>query len=123
MSGELKDDANMDLYYQRMRAEYASRSHTYSKDMPKSFDKLMTAYHFLSQHPKFEVEFPGDGIKPPPKQPNSIRKAALPDSLDAEEEGGGYNTFVKVPSKNEWPAGREKSKRIDAINLIVEKVT
>lgn len=122
-SGELKDDANMDLYYQRMRAEYAARSHTYSKDMPKTFDRLMTAYHFLSQHPKFEVEFPGEGVKPPPKHPNSIRKASLQDTLDPEEEVGEHNTFVKVPTRKDRPAGREKSKRVDAINLIVDKVT
>jgi hypothetical protein len=69
------------------------------------------------------VEFPGDGVKPPPKHPNSIRKAALPDPTLTKEEGGEFNTFVKVPSKNERPAGREKSKRVDAINLIVDKVT
>ena len=60
-SGEVRDDARMDLYYGRIREAYSARSHTYPKDCPKSFQKLMKTYYFLSQHPKFEVEFPPDG--------------------------------------------------------------
>ena len=43
-SGEVKDDALMDLYYSRMREEYAARSHSYVNGCPKSFHKLMAAY-------------------------------------------------------------------------------
>jgi hypothetical protein len=66
-SGEVKQDALMDLYYARIHEEYSACSHSYPKDCPKNFQKLMKTYNFLSQHPKFEVEFPVDGSKPPPK--------------------------------------------------------
>ncbi len=56
-SGEVRDDARMDLYYGRIQEEYSARSHTYPKDCPKSFQKLMKTYYFLSQHPKVEVDF------------------------------------------------------------------
>jgi hypothetical protein len=114
----------MDLYYSRMWEEFASRSHRYSKDMPKTFNKLMKAYFFLSKHPKFEVEFPTDGSKPPPKHPNPIKKSSLHDSLqDPEEYNEESNTFVRAPTRKDRPAGREVSKRVDAINLILNKIT
>lgn len=123
-SGEVKDDALMDLYYSRMREEYASRSHTYVKDCPKTFNKLMKVYHFLSQHPKFEIEFPPDGSRPPPKHPNSIRKGTAHESTgDTEQNLDESKTFLKLPSRKERPAGREATKRVDAINLIVDKVS
>ena len=81
--------------------------------MPKTFSKLTKAYFFLSKHPKFEVEFPTDGSKPSPKLPNSIKKSSIPDS----------RTFVRVPTQRDCPAGRDVSKHVDAINLIVNKVT
>lgn len=43
--GDVRDDSLMDLNF------HASRSHMYSKDMPKTFNKLMKAYFFLSKHP------------------------------------------------------------------------
>ncbi len=119
-SGEVKDDALMDLYYSRMREEYAARSHTYVKGCPKSFHKLMQAYKFLSEHPKFEVEFPRDGSKPPHKNPNSIRKSNMPEDIAQPDES---RTFLKLPSRKERPPGREMSKRVDTINFIVDKVT
>ena len=106
-----------------MREEYTSRSHSYSKDMPKSFNKLMKAYYFLSKHPKFEVEFPTDGSKPPPKHPNSIKKSTIPESLQDEVFNDESNTFVRAPSRKDRPSGREVSKHAYAINLIVDKVT
>ena len=33
------------------------------------------------------------------------------------------NIFVRMPSRNDHPAGREHSKRVDAINFIIDKVT
>jgi hypothetical protein len=120
-SGEVKDDAMMDLYYSRMREEYAARSHTYVKGCPKSFDKLMQAYKFLSEHPKFEVEFPPDGSKPPHKNPHSIRKSNLSEDL-AEAIAQPDESRTKLPSRKERPPGREMSKRVDAINFIVDKV-
>ena len=113
----------MDLYYARMRDDYAARSHSYSKDMPKSFNKLMKAYYFLSKHPKFEVEFPTDGSNPPPKHPNSIKKSTLPETLQDEVFNDDSNTLVRAPSMKDHPSGREVSKHADAINLIVKKDT
>ena len=84
----------------------------------------MTKYYFLSQHPKFEVEFPPDGSKPPPKHPNSIQKQSVPEVLEGTfNENEESNTFVKAPSQKERPSGRGKSKRVNAINLIVDKVS
>jgi len=80
-SGEVHDDALMDLYYSRIRHEYQARSKSYAKDMPKTFDKLMKSFHFLSKHPKFEVEFPTNRSKPPTKHPNSVRCADPLDNL------------------------------------------
>ena len=69
----------------------------------------MKAYQFLSQHPKFEVEFPIDGSTPPPKHQNSIRKDHVPEDLkDAFNDNEEYNTFVKLPSRKDQPNGREK---------------
>ena len=81
-SGEVKDDALMDLYYSRIHETYSSCSHTYPNGCPKTFHKLMKAYHILSEHPKYEVKFPVDGSKPPSMHPNSIRKNNAPDSPD-----------------------------------------
>jgi hypothetical protein len=103
----------MDLYCGRIREEYSARSHTYPKDCPKSFQKLMKTYYFLSQHPKFEVEFPPDGSRPPPKHPNSIQRQSAPVVLeDTFNENEDSNTFVKAPSRKERPSGREQSKRV-----------
>jgi hypothetical protein len=104
----------MDLNYARICHEYHARSKSYAKDMPKTFDKLMKSYHFLSKHPKFEVEFPTNGSKPPPKHPNSIRKADLPDNLsDTNPDPEATETFVRLPQKKDRPAGREYSKRVE----------
>jgi hypothetical protein len=101
----------MDLYYIRIREEYSSRSHTYPKDCPENFQKLMKAYHFLSQHLKFEVEFPVHGSKPPPKHPNSIRKTSALDSLeDLVDKPDESTTFVRLLTRKEHPSGREQSK-------------
>ena len=51
------------------------------KEMPKTFSKLVKAYHFMSKHPKFEAEFPRDGSKPPHNHPYFIRKNNLPQWL------------------------------------------
>ena len=65
-------------------------------------DKLMKSYHFVSKHPKFEEEFPTDGSKPPPKHPNSIQKADLPDHLSDTNLDPDFNeTFVRAPNKKE----------------------
>jgi hypothetical protein len=85
----------MDLYYGRMHEEFSARSHKYPKDCPKTFQKHMKAYHFLSQHPKYKVESPTDGSKPPPKNLNSIRKGHVPEELeDAFNDNEESNTFV-----------------------------
>ena len=84
----------------------------------------MKAYHFLSQHPKCKVESPTDGSKPTPKNPNSIRKDHVPEELeDAFNDNEESNTFVKLPSRKDRPNGREKSNQVDAVNLIVDKVS
>ena len=71
----------------------------------------MKAYHFLSKHPKFEVEFPVDGSKSPPKHPSSIRKAITWDSLeDLVDKPDKSTTFVRLPTKKKRPIGRETPK-------------
>ena len=86
--------------------------------------KLMKAYFFLTKHPKFEVEFPVDGSKPLPKHPYPIRKNNILDTqvdLSFDPENG--STFVGTPGKKERPVGREQLKHVDAINLIMYKVS
>ena len=49
----------------------------------------------FSKHSKFEVEFPADGSKPPPKHPSSIRKSNIPAPIeDADFITGESNTFI-----------------------------
>jgi len=59
-SGELKDDAHMDLYYARMRDIYEERA----KDNkwkewkgPKKFDEFMMSYLWLHLEPRFASLF------------------------------------------------------------------
>ena len=85
-----------------------------------TFSKLMKTYHFLLKHPKFEVEFPRDGSKPPPKHNISIRKNSL--LLKDNVHVGDSNIFVRHPTRSERPAGQEHSKPVDAITVIVNKV-
>ena len=92
----------MDVYYGRIHEEFSSCSHTYSKDCSKSLQKLMKTYHFLGHQPKFEVKFPPDGLKPPPKYPNSIQKGSVPKDLeDAFADNEASNTFIMAPSRKE----------------------
>lgn len=123
-SGEVRDDSLMDLYNARMHHEYSGHLKNYPKDLLKTFDKLMKSYHFLSKHPKFEVEFPPDGSKPPPKHPNSMQKADLSDHLSNTILDSDFNEmFVRSPNKKERPAGREYSNRVDEINIIMDKLS
>ena len=122
--GKVNDATLMDLYYTRMNEGYASRSHTYSKDLPEMFHKLMKANKFMSHHPMFEVEFSTDGSKLPPTHTNSIRKNSLPEnSEDVMYNSEKSATFVSALRRKERPVGREQSKRVDAINLVVDKVS
>jgi hypothetical protein len=101
-SGEVRDDALMDLYYSRIRHEYQARSKSYAKDMPKTFDKLMKSFHFLSKHPKFEVKFPTNGSKPPIKHPNSFRCADTLDNVsDTNFNHEASESFVQLPKRKE----------------------
>ena len=86
----------MDLYYQRMCAIYSPESHTYKKDVPHDFAKCMKAYHFLSVHPKFEVEIPVDGTKPRSKYPNALASEEL---LDSGISDTPNMSFVNRPPK------------------------
>jgi hypothetical protein len=84
----------------------------------------MKGYYFLSKHPKFEIEFPTDGSKPPSKHACTIRRNQV--NVDAIKEDiipETANTFVRLPSRNAHPPGREQSKRVNAINFTVDKTT
>ena len=84
----------------------------------------MNSYHIISKHPKFEVEFPVDGLKPLPKQPSSIQKASTWDSLeDLVDKPDKSTTFVRFPTTKEPPIGRETSKWVNITNLNVYKVS
>jgi hypothetical protein len=79
------------------------------QDMRKTFSELMKAYHFLSTHLKFEVEFPRDGPNPPPKHPKSIRENNLP-VAGVNVDDGDSNSFGRHPRRSEPPAVWEHSK-------------
>ena len=85
-----------------MKEEYAVCVN--KRYMPKIFSKLMKAYHVLSKHPKFEVEFQRGGSRPPPKHPNSIRKTNQP-SLEQIVGNSESNTFMSAPARIDRPAG------------------
>ena len=102
-SGELYHDKKMDLYYSTIRELYASRINTWSSSLPRKFDILMNSYEFLSEHSKFEVEFPKDG---PPLSAKKTSKASK-----------------QAPTRKDRPLGREASKKCAAIAYVVDKVT
>ena len=84
----------------------------------------MKAYYFLSKRPKFETEFLTDGSKPPANHARTIQKSQV--NVDAKQEDfipGTANTFVKIPSMNAQPTGREHLKKVGAINFMIDKVT
>ena len=88
LSGELQDDKLMDCYYARMREIYCSESHMYKKDIPQTFSKCMESDHFLSCHPKFELEIALDGsMRHPLKNSNSIiKKGELMDHSESTSD-------------------------------------
>ena len=92
--------------------------------MPKTFCKMMKAYYFLHKHPKFKIEFPVDSSKPPTKHPSTVCKSSAPDSQeDFSATFKETSTFVKVPNRKGCPASREHSKHVNAIKLVVDKVS
>jgi hypothetical protein len=111
LSGEVVGDNIMDLYFKCLHQIYAAESHAYKKDVPRDFSKCMQAYHFLSVHPRFEVEIPMDGNKPTPKNPNSLiaRDSADPVPVDNGVTASNQS-FVARPVKKTQPTGREASK-------------
>lgn len=120
-SHEVKDDTNMDLYNSRMREVHALHVNTCRKDMLKILSKFMKAFHFLSNHPKIEVEFPIDVSKHPPTHPNSIMKNNLP-SQEQIVDTAESNIFMRTPTQMEQPTGQVHSKCVDAINFVIDKV-
>ena len=124
MSGEVKDDQIMDRYYSRMRQLYADQSHTFKRDVPKDFSKCMKAYLFLSNHPKFEVEIPlNPSQKRPSKNPNSIQAEGEDSISNNKEDTPPDLSFVIHPQSKTRPAGREATKRSDAVKYIVDEVS
>lgn len=62
------------------------------------------------------------GSKPPLKHPNSIQQNNLPvfeDNVDFCDS----NSFVRYQKRSERTAGHEYTKQVNAINLIVNKMT
>ena len=115
----------MDLYYARIHEEYSARLHSYPKDCPKNFQKLMKMYNFLSQHPKFEVEIPlNPSQKRPSKNPNSIQAEGedFISSNDNEDTTPDLS-FVIHPQSKTCPAGRDSTKRSDAVKFIVNEAS
>ena len=107
-SGELKDDAKMDLYYKKVREMYKNRAVNW-KNLPKTFNALMPSYYFLRDHPKFEVHFPTTG-EDSELGPPSVRKAVA--------------TKRKAPPpRQQRPSGRQAKKAGDSIDFVVHKVS
>ena len=100
-SGEVRDDQKMDRYYKNMRKLYYDRSEN-SKDLPRKFDELMSAYNFLKEHPKFAILFPPEGK---PKSAKKTPKAAL-----------------QAPERTARPPGRNSAKASKQVQHIVSEV-
>ena len=115
----------MDLYFQLMREIYASESHNYKKDVPQDFLKCMKAYHFLSSHPKLEVDIPTNGLRRLSRNPNKLI-ASVPayQNLDHLNQTTPNKSFVIHPAvKKTRPAGRDATKQGDAVAYVIDKVT
>ena len=64
VSGEIKNDKEMDKYYSARRADYNERViHRELKKTPKIFDKYMPSYMWLKNQPRFEDIFPGQILR------------------------------------------------------------
>ena len=76
-------------------------------------------------HPKFEVEFPQDGSKPPNKNPTSLHKKVPTNdgTMDSRNNQSNNSFVISCPTKKVHPQGRKKSKRTAAIDYIVDKVS
>ena len=124
-SGKVKDNQIMDRYFSGMRQIYADQAHTFKRDVPRDFSKCMKAYLFLRTHPKFEAEIPTNPSgKRPSKNPNAIQAEGEDYNLNEKSaELCTGQSFVIHQSNKTCPAGRETSKRADAVNFIISKIT
>jgi hypothetical protein len=77
-------------------------------------------------HPKFEVEIPTDGNKPPCKNPHSVMTCLSelpgPEDINRMEGTAQNNSFVIHPAKKTRPIGREATKQSDAVKYVINKV-
>jgi hypothetical protein len=125
LSGKVAGDNLMNLYCQGMWEIYASKSHTYKKDVPEEFSMCMKAYNFLSSHPKFEVKIPTNGSRLPSKNPSNLIASVPPDqNLDHLNKTTLNEYFVIHPAvKKTRPVGRGAAKQSDAVTYAIDKVT
>jgi hypothetical protein len=62
----------MDIYYEGMHPLYASKFHIDKKNLSLDFSTCMKVYHFLSCHPKIEVEISTDVTYHSSKNPSAV---------------------------------------------------
>ena len=104
-SGEVKDDALMDKYYERMRSMYAERASTNmwkGWKGPKRFDEFMKSYLWLIEQPRFASIF-------------ELERTTDPNESKKQKK--------KVPVRSKRPEGRDSAKHAHAINAIKDKIT
>ena len=77
------------------------------------------AFHFLSVHPKFEVEIPINRSKLPSKNPHSLiascNEVLVSDDVVTTEEPAQNYLFVICPSKKTRSTEREAVKQSDSV--------
>jgi hypothetical protein len=107
-SGELVDDATMNMYYQPMFKIWKAQLAHLNKDrkrsqLPKKFEPYLRIYLYLKKHPKFAMVLEPGTV---------VRKRGA----HSQRPGSDITGIVR-------PAGRDKSKKQRNADTLVDKVT
>ena len=111
-SGELKNDKEMNRYYNARIEDYKERVVQRGiRKAPKTFDRFMSCYEWLQDQPKFEQVFPNANLS---KRPESD------DDVDLDNAGSLRSNSKRKMATKPRPSGRDKGKAAKATDLIVE---
>ena len=109
-SGELKNDKEMNRYYDARIEDYKERvAHRGIKKVPKTFHRFMSCYEWLQDQPKFEQVFPNANFS---KRPESD------DEVEINNAGSHKGNSKRKMATKPRPSGRDKGKTAKATNLI-----
>ncbi|KAL3793210.1 hypothetical protein HJC23_000752 [Cyclotella cryptica] len=110
---QLRNKEKRDLYYANIRKQYSEGSSSFARNFPKNFSRYMKSYHYLSKHPMFQVEFPREGSKPPPKNPVTSSREC--NDIDSDQSNHSTCPASKDSPSPERPTSPQ-NKPIDHID-------